>query len=743
MSATNQAQDGKPAATDDEIVAEAKARFEICVTVDDGDREDSLEDLRFLKGDQWDEEAVRERELDNRPCLVNNNIPAILHQVTNDVRQNKQSIHVHPVDDGADVEVAEVIEGILRHVEYDSGADAAYDTALDGAASIGFGYFRLVTEYCSPMSFDQDMKIKRVRNPFTVYIDPSAQEADGSDMQYAFVSSKEKKTEFRRLHPKAELPTDSIGRGVGDTGSWLGEDWVRVTEYYRIEYAKETLVLMGDGSTKLASDRTPVLERVYPTQTTRETWVPKIMWYKMTCTEILERQEIPFDWIPIFPVYGDEIDIDGYVTRFGLVRNLKSPKQMENYWMTAATEEIAMRTKTPFIGALGQFENLEDDWESANTRNFSYLEYNPISVEGTLAPPPTRQAPADVPSGYIAMAALARDNVKAVSGIYDASLGARGNETSGKGIQARQRQSDVSNFHYSDNLSRAIRHLGRTMISGIRRVYDTERVMRIMGTDKTAQSVTVNQPIPPEQQKADPRTGAVKKVLNDLTVGKYDCVVETGPSYNTLREEAAASVTQLAGAWPELLPKAGDIIIRGLDIPNSDKIAERMAPPGASDDDENMVQTPNGPIPAQEAGQLIGQMNHALEQMQGEMEELESGLAKAKVDAESRERVAQINADAKMDAGELDGMVKLLLAGIEPMIAAKMADVAANAPRPAAEQEASEQDHAQQMERADQQASHSSDMAAQQADHQSELSAQDAAQQPEPDAGTASAPKGA
>ncbi len=740
MALTNPAVDPeKPATTDDEIVAEAKARFELCVSVDDGDRDDSLDDLRFLKGDQWDEQAIRERELDGRPTLVFNNLPAILHQVTNDVRQNKQSIHVHPVDDGADVETAEVIEGILRHIEYDSGADAAYDTALDGAASIGFGYFRLVTEYCSPMSFDQDMKIKRIRNPFTVYIDPTAQEADGSDMQYAFVSTKMKKDEFKRLYPKAEFPNDSIGRGVGDTGHWVGEDWVRVTEYYRIEYTKETLVLLSDGSTRVASDRSPMPEGVLPTAHTRETWVPRIMWYKLSATQVLERQEVPFDWIPIFPVYGDEIDIDGFVTRSGLVRHAKGPKQMENYWNTAATEEIALRTKTPFIGALGQFEGLEDDWESANTRNFSYLEYNPVSVDGNLAPAPQRQAPADVPSGYIAMAALARDTVKAVTGIYDASLGARGNETSGKGIQARQRQSDVSNFHYSDNLSRAIRHLGRTMISGIPRVYDSQRVMRIMGTDGTAKSVQINQPVPPMEQKPDPKTGAIKRVLNDLTVGTYDCVVSTGPAYNTLREESADAMVTMGANWPKLMDTAGDIVVRSMDWPNAGKIADRLEktmPPGLVDDDnadETMVQTPNGPIPAQEAGQLIDQMNHALEMANNEIEKFEAGIQKAQIDAESREKVAEINNTGKMDAAELAGMVDLLLAGIQPMIAEQMAQVAANAPRPIAEQEASQEAHEQTMEQAEQSAQ-----------HQSDLSAQNAEQQPDPDAGNdASAPKGA
>jgi hypothetical protein len=523
--------------TDDELIKEAKKRWELCVTVDDGDRADSLDDLRFIKGgtNQWDAEAVIQRNLDNRPCLTFNNIPSILHQITNDVRQNKQSIHVHPVDENADVETAKVIEGMIRHIEYDSGADAAYDTALASAAAIGFGFFRLITEYSSPLSFDQDMKIKRVRNPFTVHIDPSAQEADGSDMRYGFVSSKMPKDEFKRTYPKAQATVDNFGRAVGDNGDWVWDDFVRIAEYYCYEETPETLVLMSDGSTMLASDKQRPPPGVIPTAT-RPTTSTKIMWYKITAYEVLEKAEIPFKWIPIFPVYGDEIDIDGDITRTGIVRNAKSPKQMENYWLTSATEEIALRTKTPFIGALGQFESMEDDWNAANVRNFSYLEYNPVSVDGSLAPPPQRQAPADVPGGYIAMAGIARDAVKAVTGIYDASLGNRSNETSGIAISQRQQQGEVANYHFSDNLQRAIRHLGRVMISGFGRVYDTERVARMLGVDGSAEKTVINKP----SVQRDEKTGAaIETVLNDMTVGTYDVVVSSGPAYATLRQEAA------------------------------------------------------------------------------------------------------------------------------------------------------------------------------------------------------------
>jgi hypothetical protein len=442
---------------------------------------------------------------------------------------------------------------------------------------------------------------------------------------------------------------------------------VRIAEYYRIEYQAREICLLGDGSVKFKSD-VVAPEVVMDTRTTQ---IPKVMWYKMTGAEILDRREVPCPWIPIFAVYGDEIDMDGKVDRWGLIRNAKSPKMMENYWMTAATEEIALRTKTPYIGAFGQFENFEKDWQSANTRNFSYLEYNPVIVsaedgQSFLAPAPQRQPPADVPSGFIAMASLARDTVKAVTGIYDASLGNRSNEVSGLAIRARQAQGDIANFHFSDNLTRAIRFLGRCIVAMIPKIYDTERVVRILGEDgKTADRAEINKPVTEHDEQGQ----AISKVLNDLTVGTYDVVVTTGPAYNTLREEMVANMIELGSKWPKLMEVAGDKVVRAMDWPGSQEIAERIEktlPPGLRDrDDEDqppMVQTPKGPIPLDQAGELIGQMDHTLEQMQGEMEELQSGLAVAKLQAESRENVARINAQAKHEDAELQGVIDMLLA---------------------------------------------------------------------------------
>lgn len=667
----------KPASgTDkDALVKEAKSYLELCIKVDGDNRDEGLDDLRKLAGDHWDDKDKRQRLLDRRPCFVINKLPTFLHQVTNDQRQNVPSIKVSPVDSNADIKTAETIQGLIRHIEYSSNADVAYDTAVNSAAAIGFGYFRLITDFCTPTSWDQDIRFRRIRNPFTVYMDPMSEEPDGSDQKRCMITSKMARQDFRREYPTAEASNEGFPLGMGDqsNSNWLGDDFVRIAEYYRIEQTAATAVQLSNGETGW-KDQLISMPPGVTVKASRPSFRSKVMLYKITALDILESTEIKCKWIPVFPVYGDEIDLDGEVIRSGILRNAKDPQFMYDYWMTCATEEVAMRTRTPVVGAEGQFEGYEDDWESANTRNIPYLEYKMTTLDGQLAPPPQRQAMIDVPQGVLTMAMHANDNIKATTGLFDSSLGAMGNARSGTQERSQQRQGDMANFHFSDNLNRTVRHVGRCIISMLPGYYDAQRIVRIMGEDDSIKPAAINQPIPPEQQQPDPETGAIKAILNDLTVGEYDVTVSAGPSYSTLRQEAADSMIQFGKSWPKLMDVAGDKVVKAMDWPGATEIAERIAktiPPEirGTDDGEPqqpVVNTPKGPIPVDQAAQMLQEMDQHIQQLSQALQSAQSGLDKARIDAESREKVAQINADAKSDVAELTGLVQLLIARIPP-----------------------------------------------------------------------------
>jgi hypothetical protein len=661
----------------DALIKEAKAYLELCAKVDGDNRDAGLDDLRKLAGDHWDDKDKRQRELDRRPCLTINKLPTFLHQVTNDQRQNVPSIKVSPVDSNADIDTAETIQGMIRHIEYSSNADVAYDTAVNSAAAIGFGYFELIMDYCTPTSWDQDIKFHRIRNSFTVYMDPMSEEPDGSDQKRCMITSKMSRTDFKREYPDADASNEGFPLGLGDSSNsdWLGEDFVRIAKYYRIEQMAATAVQLTNGETGWKEDLVSMPPGV-TIKAERKSFRPKTMLYKITALDILESTEIKCQWIPVFPVYGDEIDLDGKVIRSGILRNAKDPSLMYDYWMTAATEEVAMRTRTPVVGAAGQFEGFEDDWEAANVRNIPFLEYNPTDLNGQLNPPPQRQPMIDIPQGVLTMAMHANDNIKATTGLFDSSLGAMGNARSGLQERSQQRQGDMANFHFSDNLNRTVRHVGRCIISMIPNYYDAERIVRIMGEDDTIKPARINQPIPPEQQQPDPETGAIKTILNDMTVGEYDVTVSAGPSYSTLRQEAADSMIQFGKSWPKLMDIAGDKVVKAMDWPGATEISERIKktiPPNlleGDDQDKNapVVNTPKGPIPVDQAAQMLQEMDQHIQQLSQELQAAQSGITKAQIDAQSRLDVANVNAASKADVAELTGMVQLLIARIPPPV---------------------------------------------------------------------------
>lgn len=679
--------------TDEDIIADARAYLELCTTADGDNVRQGLDDLQFLAGNHWPEKQKRQRELDGRPCLTVNKLPTFLNQVTNESRQNRASIKVSPVGDGADIQTAEVIQGMIKHIEYDSNAEVATDTAVNSAAAIGFGYFRVMPEYCDEKSFDQELKFKRIRNPFTVAFDPGSTEPDGSDQQRCLLHTKMDRKLFKQEYPDASVTSDSLAVN-GTTGfsvNWLSQEYVRVGEYYRIERTPMDLVMLSD-NTIFWRDELPHekdLEKYNISEVnSRRSYKKRVMWYKLTSHEILERTEIMCDWIPVFPVYGSELDIDGKVIRSGIIRHARDPALMYDFWMTSATEEVAMRPKTPFIGAEGQFEGHENEWMQANNRSFAYLQYKPTTVDGQLAPPPQRQAMADIPNGMLTMAMHANDNIKATTGLFDSSLGAAGNATSGKQELAQQRQGSIANFHYQDGLVRTLRHVGRCLINMFPHYYDTERIVKIMRDDGEVLPVTINKKLTPEesqqlqaeeQSKAEGKhTAAIKTILNDITTGKYGVVVDTGPSYTTMRQQASDAMVQFGQSWPKLMDVAGDKVVKAMDWPGAQEIAqriERTIPPEIRYDPKDPNAGPP-PLPP-EVKQKMEEMGQMIQEIQEENARLKTGVDKeqikaesnqmiAQMKAESDQRVAEISAEAKKDVEEIKGYVEFLVMKLAP-----------------------------------------------------------------------------
>lgn len=615
----------------------ARKRFNQAVDAETTYRRIALEDVEFSVGEQWPEDIKNERNADRRPCLTINRLPQFIRQVTNEQRQNRPSIKISPVDDLADVETAKVYQGLIRHIEYNSNADVAYDHAFDGAVRSGRGFFRILADYVSPESFDQELLIKKINNHFSVYMDPTSVEPDGSDAEWAFIFEDLTEDEFKFRFPKAELSSMNDWQSIGDKVSgWISKDFVRVAEYFYKEYIEKELLLLstGDVIENIAGQMLPEGASVV---NTRKAMVPTVHWCLTNGIEKLDTGTIPIRYIPIVPVLGDEVIVDGERVLEGIVRHAKDPQRMYNYWATSETEAIALAPRAPFIGAAGSFEGYENQWKSANRKNHAFLEYNPQMVNGQLAPPPQRNAFEPAVQAITQARMMSSEDLKATTGIYDASLGNRSNENSGIAIQRRANQSQTANYHFIDNLSRSLRHAGRILLDWIPHVYDAARAVRIIGEDDQEKIVMINQEF--EQG------GEIK--MFKLGRGKYDVTVSNGPSYQTKRQEAVESMLALASSNPQVMSVASDLLVKNMDWPGADEIAERLKktlPSGIADEKDQK------PLPPEVQAQMQ-QMQMMVEQLTTQLNQATETLNTKKLELDSKERIefAKLEVDLKKE----------------------------------------------------------------------------------------------
>ena len=490
------------------------------------------------------------------------------------------------------------------------------------------------------------LKIGLIGNCFSVYLDPYAQQPDGSDAQWGFIFEKLSKEDYEEQYSNSEMASMDSWASIGDRNKgWASEDSVRIAEYFYKEYKDETIVKLENGQTMTKKEHEQMIED-YPEaegleiDQERKTKVVTIKVCKINAVEILEETTFPGQYIPIIPVYGDVLNVDGKVKREGIVRHAKDPQRMFNYWVSSETETITLAPKAPFIAAEGQTEGHEAQWATANTKNHSVLLYKPTTIAGQLAPPPQRNIQ-EPPIGAITNARMmASDDMKATTGVYDTALGNQSRETSGVAIQRRNNQSQTSNFHYIDNLTRALRHAGKILLEVIPVIYDMPRTARILGEDNESKVVKMNEVF---QKKGE-------DVIYDVSKGKYDVTIETGPSFNTKRQEAVESMIAMSSANPKFAEVAGDLMVKNMDWHGAQEIAERlkrtMPPEIIGDDGEEDNKKPQIPPQMQqkmqEQAQLIEQLT---ETAKAQQEQLDT----KSMELESRERIeyAKIEADLK------------------------------------------------------------------------------------------------
>lgn len=630
-----------------DFLEEAFERFKAAELCEAEWRREAVVDLKFYDGDQWDETARRRRKKNRQPILTINRLKQFKRQITNEIRAQRPSIQLNPRED-ATVATAQLLQGHVRDIEVDSCADMTYDLGTDQMVITGLGYWRVCTEYRDGRTFDQKVVIDPIKNHLMVYDDPDCEKLDRSDRRWLFIVQDMDKEDFKAKYPDS-LTASALQQmqSIGDNAkSWLKEGGVRVAEYYTVEDQEEKLYELIDG--RLTTEEPDVADTI---ERQRTVCVPKVCWHKISALDILEEREVPCEYIPVVVVIGEESNINGKLNWSGMVRDSRDAQRAYNYWKTAATSQIALAAKAPFVAASGQIQNHEGEWQNAHLEDPAVLTYEPMVEGNQLLPPPARDLAEPPIQAMNAMMGGAANDLMATTGLNDASLGERRPDEAAKSVLLRQNQGHMATSHYSDNVSRAVRFTGMVVLSFLKLMDEAPRQARVIKPDDTVDHVVLHKN---DAEGARRIAKPNQKVIN-LAEGSYDVTVSVGPSYQTKRQEAVQSILSLIQAVPQTLNLVGDLLVGNMDWHNAPEIAKRlkkMLPPQLQDQDLSGDPAEN-----------VQKLQSALQQLQAQHEQLMKSFQSAvqvintkQIEANSRQRVAEINAAAGVTEASIKAM---------------------------------------------------------------------------------------
>ena len=650
----------RPKAGDAAILREAKERFERCVGWESQARERALFDTKFANGDsanmwQWDTNVRNERGA--RPSLTYNQVRQHNLQVINDARQNKAQIKITPTGGRATYEAAQVFAGIIRRIEYQSKAVDAYSTATYHQVESGIGYVRVETDYVDDQSFDLDLWIRRVPDPRSIYMDPDCKLYDKSDANFAFVFEDIPRDRYEEEYGEEDSPAPTT---LDHTDGWNDKEHVRIAEYWRRNVNNVTIHRLTDGTVvrdeDIPDDLRDQVEGMI--DRSREVAEPEIEWFKLAGDKIIDRRDWPGRYIPIVPFIGEETVIEGQLDRKGHTRSQIDAQRIYNYWASAAVEQVALQTKTPYVARVDAIEGREEQWSTANVKNWSVLVYNGLDEQGNAIPPPAREPPPQMAQAYIQGMTISRQDLMSVTGQYQAELGMPSNERSGIAIQQRQRQGDTATYHFIDNQAKAIRQVGRILLDLIPKVYDTRRVVMTLAESGDENKVMVAPdspeahqnvqqqpdgsvaPLTPQQAQAaqDDENQPDPSIIFNPNVGTYDVEADVGPAYGTQRQEAANAFAQIMQQNPAAFQIVGDLWAENSDFPNADEFARRM----------------KQGLPPQYRTGVDPQVQAIQQQAQQGMQKAQQLLQQADAEiAQLKQQVAQLQTQAKDKSGDL------------------------------------------------------------------------------------------
>lgn len=646
---------------DDEILSEARKRAAEAADADRANRDEAKIDLRFAIGEQWDDDDRAARTAAGKPTLTVNALPQFIRQVTAQIRQMNPAIRVSPDDDEASEDVAEIIENLVRGIQYRSDASSVYEAAAESAAACGIGHFRIRADYAPGASFDQEILIERVPNPFSVFWDPAAKEPTRKDAQFCFVVDEMPREAFEESYPDAST-AGVLTSEHKDTDAfvWQTSDTVTVAEYFWIKHVDEKMgqlpngVIVKGDELALAKQLAKETGQVIRERTYRR---PVVCWAKITADAVLEGPvELPGRFIPVVSVTGEEWHLGEAMYRSSVIRFARDPQRLYNYARSTFAEIVTLQPKAPWLLTPDQIKGAESYWQSAHNTNLPYLLFNP---DPKNPGPPQRVPPPVAPSGIRDEMMFSAEDMKRTIGIYDAGLGARSNETSGVAIAQRKNEGQMATSVYSDNLVKAIAHAGDIIVEMIPAIYDTRRKVKTMTEDGTEKAITINDSV---------YSSEGEQPVNDVTIGRYAVRVSVGPSYDTKRAEASAAMIDFIRAFPAAAAVTADLVAKSQDWPDNDVFAARLRkvlPPGVIDvkdlPEDQQAAAMQDQMQAQQMQQAQAQIEMA--KAQAEIRKMTADAAESEADAKkAAAEAAQKQFELMIQSGQMQAAIQQIVA---------------------------------------------------------------------------------
>lgn len=617
------------------IASEVLKRHKLVSDYENDIRIAALEDQHFLYKSMWDEQVKQDRQGNgNRPCLEFDKITKYIKKLSNQIRINNPGPRILPEDDKADIKTAQKLRGLIKIILKNANADMKFSSAFENEVENGYGYVRVLTKFESDQSFNQIIDLEYIDNPHSVFIDVDSKEIDCSDSEYGIIITDVDREEFKANYPKA-IANDFNSDALGNT-NWISENKIRVAEYYRLEKKPDILIngLDKDGNevigleSEIREEYGDDYDRIIITRN-RPSFKRKWMWYKVTATDVLDKKELAGPDFPIIGFLGRRKNVDNKKILLSYHRKSHDAQRMYNFWRSSEAEQLSMSQKTPYIGAKGQFKS-DPGWKHANNTPKPYLEYDPITIGGQLAPKPEKAPAPEPPIGYIGAAQSSNQDIREIlgadEGIANSTVGENSSSVqtqilSGKALELINQNGEISNFDFLDNANKSIRRCYRVIINLIPKIYDTERIARILNDDDEEELVVFNGS---EGQNEDGE-------IYDLTVGKYDVDIDVGPDYATRREQTASQMMDFVSKVPGAAEISGDLIAKSQNWKDSDKFAERFKRyiaqnfPSVIELDENDEETLQVQLSqlSAENQQLTDQLDQALQLIQSKQFEKE------------------------------------------------------------------------------------------------------------------------